>query len=234
MEKGKIQRGILILASMLIIIGLGLTTAALTADYIGIGGQSGFGRNQFILLLVGVAILAGGIFLITPIGERALQKLSGRVPPERKPLKAYQHLVIVLWFGYITGMIEAFVLAIRQNLLHQIINLSRDVYWMTILANLIIFAILGLLIFLIASLAPEYVLLSFTVFISAFLTIIILTILFERINQIAALMLAIGVAIQAVRIVYRRSDRFYGFITRSFAWMFIVSALLVISMDVLL
>lgn len=234
MERTKSHNNRLILAAFLILVGFGLTTIALLADYIGIGGPAGFGRNQIRLLLVGAAILVGGILLATPVGGRVVQKLAGLTARGGKPLKAYQHLVVALWFGFLTGIIEAFVLAIRQNLLHQIIDLSKEVYWMTILANLLFFGILGVLIFLIASLVPEYVPLSFTVFSSAFLSIMILMFLFERINQIAALLLAIGIAIQVVRMALRRSDQFYAFITRSFTWMFAVSALLVISMEILL
>jgi hypothetical protein len=234
MERANNHRNRFILAALLILVGLGFTTIALLADYIGIGGPSGFGRNQIKLLLIGVPILAGGILLATPIGGRVILKLAGLTARDGKPLKAYQHLVIALWFGFLTGIAEAFVLAIRQNLLHQLIDLSKDVYWMTIFANLLFFGILGFLIFIIASLVPEFVPLSFTVFCSAFLSIIALMFLFQRINQIAALLLAIGVAIQVVRIVIRRSENFYAFITRSFAWICAVSALLVISMEVLL
>lgn len=233
METGKSHRNIQILIVIPILIGLGLITVALVGDYIGIGGLAGFGRKQLKLLLVGVAVLAGGVFLITPIGMRVIQKVFGLITYEVEPLEAYQHLVITLWFGYLTGVIEAFVLAIRQNLLHQFIFLSRDVYWMTVLATLVVFTILGLFIFLVASLALDYVPMSLTVFFSAFLGLMILMLLFPRINQIASFLLSIGVAMQVVRIVIRRIDHFYAFVTHSFAWICILSALLVISMEVL-
>ncbi len=51
-------------ASILVmVIGVGLFGASLLADVIGIGDDPGFGNQQMIGTIVGVAILAVGLFL---------------------------------------------------------------------------------------------------------------------------------------------------------------------------
>lgn len=213
-----------------ILVGLGMILFAITADWLGVGGQPGFGGYQRNLLLVGSLILVSGVFLATPFGGRIVQKWSGLTTIYGKPLKGHQHLVIALWFGFLTGVIEALVLAIQKTFFHHIIGLSKDVYWMSPLANLLLFSVLGLLFFLIAWIAPNYIPLHLTVFFFTFLGILNFTYLFYQISQIASILLATGVAIQTVRIVVPRQDRFYAFILRSLVWIVTFNALLVISM----
>ena len=48
---------------ILLIIGIGLLTASLLADTIGIGDDPGFGRQQTLGTAVGIIITGAGIFL---------------------------------------------------------------------------------------------------------------------------------------------------------------------------
>ncbi len=48
---------------LVLVIGTGLLAASLLADVIGIGDDPGFGNQQTIGTIVGVAIMAVGLFL---------------------------------------------------------------------------------------------------------------------------------------------------------------------------
>ena len=48
---------------LVLVIGIGLLAASLLADVIGIGDDPGFGNQQTIGTIVGVAIMAVGLFL---------------------------------------------------------------------------------------------------------------------------------------------------------------------------
>jgi len=52
---------------IIVLIGLGLVVLSLIADSIGLGGGRGFGYQQLIVLIVGVAaMLFGGAILLQP------------------------------------------------------------------------------------------------------------------------------------------------------------------------
>ena len=48
---------------LVLVIGIGLLAASLLADVIGIGNEPGFGNQQTMGTIVGVAIMAVGLFL---------------------------------------------------------------------------------------------------------------------------------------------------------------------------
>ena len=48
---------------LVLVIGIGLLAASLLADVIGIGDDPGFGNQQTLGTIVGVAIMAVGLFL---------------------------------------------------------------------------------------------------------------------------------------------------------------------------
>ncbi len=49
---------------LVLVIGIGLLAASLLADVIGIGDDPGFGNQQTLGTIVGVAIMAVGLFLM--------------------------------------------------------------------------------------------------------------------------------------------------------------------------
>ncbi len=49
---------------LLLVIGIGLLAASLSADVIGLGDDVGFGRQQMMGTIVGVVIAAVGLFLV--------------------------------------------------------------------------------------------------------------------------------------------------------------------------
>jgi hypothetical protein len=47
----------------LVALGSALALASLLADLVGVGGESGFGGKQALLLCMGIALVAGGLML---------------------------------------------------------------------------------------------------------------------------------------------------------------------------
>ena len=128
-------------------------------------------------------------------------------------------LLIASWFGLLTSLTEILFLGIKKFLLHRIIQLSPHVVWMTPLANLIIFLIIGLVFFLIAHCWKRFASLRIAVFTFTFLIFMSLLLMYKSLHQYAALLLAIGLAVQTTRFVSKRMQGFCILVRRSMIYM---------------
>ena len=140
-------------------------------------------------------------------------------------------LLLPLWFGLVTGLGEVALQGVRKFLLHRIIRVSPDIVWMSPLADVILFAIPGLLIFLAASWVGKLASLRIAVFMFAFLGYMSGLLMTNWMNYYAAVLLAAGLAVQTSRFIAGRSQQFHSLVRRTTPWMIAVVAGLTIGVN---
>lgn len=201
----------------LIIFGALVITAAIVVDLVGISNPTSFGRNQIMLTSIGVVILLAGVGLMLPIGQRYLR--GWRVPSivYEQPKQAIHeeptmYLLLAIWFGLLTGLVETSFIAFAKFYQHKIIFLGIHFIWMIPLATTFFFAIPGLVMLLVARRWPKNVSLRIATFIYAWLSFITLLQMVSRLHFMATLLLAAGLASQTSRIIAARPNYYYAFV----------------------
>lgn len=129
------------------------------------------------------------------------------------------HLLYAMWFGLLTGLVDVSVLAVQKLLLHKAIHLSPLFIWMAPLADVLLFAIPGFCLFLIARCCPKLASLPIAVFVFSFLGFSSLLFVFPRLHRIAMFLLAAGLAMQAARFISKHTNGFHSLARRSLGWM---------------
>lgn len=213
---------------LLIFAGVFSILLAFVSDFIGFGGQEGFGGKQKTLIGVGILVMVLGIGLVTPTGQRFLLQWKKPEEADSKTLAQQSkksHIVSVLllagWFGLVTGLIEVGYRAFQKFVLGNIIDMTEHFLWMTPLTYLAIFLCVGLVIIIIGLVWSRIMTIGITTFIYLFISIISLYYISPKIHIIAALLLALGVSFQLARFLTSRGTVFYRFVMVSFPWMII-------------
>lgn len=128
-------------------------------------------------------------------------------------------LLIALWFALVTGLGEVLLLGIAKFLLHRYINyFGRDMIWMAPLAEVFFFGIVAVILLILASLRPRLISWRLALFLLAFLGVVNLLLIYQRLHEIAVVVLALGIAIQTARFLANRIDGFFGLVRRTTAW----------------
>ncbi len=117
---------------------------------------------------------------------------------------------LVIWFGLATGLAEIIILAFKKFFLQQTLFLSLDAVWMIPLANICLFALLAICIFLAAQFLAQLASLRVVVFGYAWVSFTSLLFMFEPLHKLAALVLAAGLAAQAARLVAAQPNRLFA------------------------
>lgn len=127
--------------------------------------------------------------------------------------------MLAIWFGLLTGLAEVVILAVRKLILHQIVDQGDQVVWMAPLADLILMlvpaAVLALFAFRWPRAAAEHTSAGVFTFVGAFG----LLLMYPRLYRAAAVILAVGVAVQVARRVAARPGRLTLLVRYSLAWM---------------
>jgi len=124
-------------------------------------------------------------------------------------------LILAVWFGLLTGLAEVCALAIKRFVLRRTVALSWKVVWMGPLANVILFTLVGLILFLVARRWSKIVSLRVAIFVFAFLGYLSLLVMIPRLHLSALLVLAAGLAMQTARIVGAHPAQFHALAGRS-------------------
>lgn len=149
-----------------------------------------------------------------PMTARANESISSSV--EKQPAR---FLLIAVWFALLTGLAEASWLGVEKFFLHREILLSRHVAWMAPLADILIFAIPGLFLFLVAWCWPRLVSLRIAAFVFAFLGFLSLLLMATWFSNYARLLLAVGLAFQTARFIAARPRGFHSLVGHTAVWM---------------
>ncbi len=130
-------------------------------------------------------------------------------------------LLMAVWFGLLAGLAEVLALAVKKFFLHyEFLEQPLQVVWMAPLANAVLYAIPGLILFLIARRRPRLVTVPVAALIFAFLGFFgLLLVLPLRVSEGAAALLAAGLAVQSARFVAAHSHGLHALVRRSTAWM---------------
>jgi arylsulfatase A-like enzyme len=124
-------------------------------------------------------------------------------------------LVVAVWFGLFTGIVEVIILAIEKLLTHHIIELSRHFVWMIPLAEATLFSVVGVFFFCVGRLRPKIDPLPATIFTSSLLAFLSLLILIPRLHHFAALLLSTGLAVQFSRLIRVKAGLFHAVVRRT-------------------
>jgi arylsulfatase A-like enzyme len=107
----------------------------------------------------------------------------------------------------LTGLGKVSILAMKKYFLHQFIYVGSGMVWMAPLADMVFFAMPGLLLFLLAWRWPRLVSLRVAIFTFAFLSFMSLLSMEHSIHFYARLLLAAGLAAQGARVITRPRQR---------------------------
>jgi arylsulfatase A-like enzyme len=136
------------------------------------------------------------------------QELSSSSGAARKILKA------ALWFGLLTGLVEGvgFIALQRLNWLTAktgLVDVSIDIVWFSVVFNLLLFAIIGLMLALAARFVPKLLVIKLAIFVFALLTFFdwLTLALFGRVRLYAIAALALGLAVQCTRLIIKNEVR---------------------------
>ncbi|MGH7502342.1 MAG: sulfatase-like hydrolase/transferase [Longimicrobiales bacterium] len=132
----------------------------------------------------------------TPLNADAVPSQQPRQAP---PGTAPSVLLGAAWFAVAGGLIEATWHAFRWLVLGEVVKLSPHFVWMAPLANLILFVVPGLGLFLLHRVAPRAVTRARAAGLFAFLATLGVLSMFPGLHRIAMLIVALGVAVQAGR-----------------------------------
>jgi arylsulfatase A-like enzyme len=138
-------------------------------------------------------------------------------------------LLIASWFGLLTGLIEVAILVSGKLFFHKLLLMSPHVVWMAPLTDLILFGIIGIVLFLVQRwlrIVSEPVI----IFIFAFLSFLGLGLMFTWLQHYAALLLAAGLAVQTARLSRAHPAGFRWLVRRTTAPMLALTILMAAGM----
>lgn len=194
-------------------VGLCAVGVAVAADALGIGGQAGFGGKQILLAAGGLAFLLLGTLLSLPGAYQRMRSwrewyVAARTQSNALLLHPIDHLFLAIWFGLATGLIEVAYLLFQKLILQEIIYASRDFTWMTPAAYVIVFATVGLALYVIAQNNSAFVPAPLAVGVYTFIGLTSLYYLYPKIHFYTAILLFAGIATQVARTVQARPHLF--------------------------
>jgi arylsulfatase A-like enzyme len=156
-------------------------------------------------------------------------------PPEASVLRPspVAFLLLAVWFGLLAGLSEVlFYLGGRLLGVCSFLFLGRDFLWLTPLTNLVFFAVPGLLLCLVSWLRRRGLSVELALFLLAALFALQLLLLVGKLYLWATFLLAIGVGVQAARLLTPRWERFYALVRWSVGWQ-VVTVLALVALAIL-
>lgn len=124
-------------------------------------------------------------------------------------------LLAALWFGLLTGMGEVTLLMIRRYVLHRFIFIGKDAIWMAPVADATYLCAAGLIVWLVSRLLPrkDFRRLGIGVFVG--LSAFTLLLMYGPLHRLAAAVIAIGIGVQAARMLGTRLGSFERLVRRT-------------------
>lgn len=200
-------------AVLLILGGAAAIGIAILADVLG-NGHPGFGDEQLILALIGIAAFVGGVSLVSSSFLRYIAGTS-RSATAGQSLRAGSVALICVWFALVAGLSEVAVVVLLNVFMYQFKHFTPHSVWMTPLAVLSLFGIVGLLFLLIGWRYRRLLTMHKAVLLFSFLGFMSLLFLYPRLHRNAALLLAAGLAVFTARLISRHPLAFLRMLRRS-------------------
>ena len=203
-----------LLPPLLMLAGAGAVVCAATADLVGIGIE-GFDAGQILLAAAGLALLLAGAFLATPPGRRTAHRWRERIAADRTPASL---LLVAVWFGLLAGWGEALFQFVCRFYLRKVIFLGPDAFWLGPLADLTLLAGFGLASTLIHRRWPRPAARGVWIAVFAFIGYFSLLLLIDELHKLAAVLLALGLAVQTARMATKHAGVFDRLVRYSIGW----------------
>ena len=127
-------------------------------------------------------------------------------------------LIIGVWFGLLTGLLEVFALSMLRLFKDKMIFVSKDFLWMAPLLYVFLFITLGLVLSFVARLWPRLASVRVVTFVFTFIGFLSLLLMPTWLHKLAALLLAAGLAMQISRFIARHPRGFYSLIESTMGW----------------
>ena len=124
-------------------------------------------------------------------------------------------VLLALWFGLVTGFGELALLALRRFVLHSFLFVGRDIVWMLPLADAVLFVVLGAGLFLLGRAVSGRIT---SIHLVGFLTSLgcfALLLHYGPLHRGTALVLAVGIGVQAARVWSRRAPHALQLVRRT-------------------
>ena len=213
-----------LLSILLLVIGTLAVILSFLADLLGVGGESGFGIKQILVLVLGIIFLLAGAILMLPGSRLYLRdwRVPGAMLDNRESI-----LLIAAWFGLFTAFGELAILGFRRFLQNIVIQRGLLVIWALPLTEVTIFVGFGLILFLLSKRFPNLAKTQIAAFVFSFLGYLSIFLMFPRIHILADVVLALGLAVQTSRMASSHPNGFYFLIYHHLGWIGVPRALIV-------
>ncbi|MEO8201606.1 MAG: sulfatase [Gemmatimonadota bacterium] len=133
-------------------------------------------------------------------------------------------LLLALTLGVGTGLGEVALFAAQTHILHRFIFVGRDIVWMAPLAEIIVFGGVGIVLVALQAIT-RWPLGMPSAGILGFLSFLALLMMYTPLHKGAAIVLALGLAVQFVRLAGKHSERFVHLVQRA-SWVLLAIALM--------
>ncbi len=188
------------LAVLLLICGVALVVVV-SLNIASIDRFLGYGLKRTALSGFGLLSVALGIYL--------------KFRHEGPPMRPSQLLVMSIWFGLLTGIGDVLILGVKVWFLNFFFNFNPHWVWMQPAANLLLFALIGLVLSVIAWRWPNAISMRFASFGFFFLMFLGWIIVFPQLHILAQLLLVTGLAVTLSGLVATYSQQFTRLVGRT-------------------
>ena len=209
----------------LALLGSGSVAAAILVDVLR-GQPLILGWPQFLMLLFGGIALLAGLPVMQRWGRAQVDR-SRKASADTQALlrrRPGYYLLYSLWFALVVGLGEAAYWAYQKvaldQLLYRLIRLPGPHYvWGIPLGYLLTFGTLGIVLYVLARRWPHRLTVSGVVFVFFFLGFSGWLFLVKGLHDLAATVLAAGIAVQLARLTARHAFLFHTLVRRTLPWL---------------
>jgi len=183
-----------------------------------------------------------------PLTERAAATSATRTGKDVAKLGAFDLLLLVLWFGILTGALEVFLLAIIKfgslasapagwanpddRLRHSYLWLSPHVVWLAPVTLSAFLVLPAALLALLGRLKPIFLSLRVVAGALSFVCAVSLLYVYPRLYDLAVVLLAGGIAVQLARVVAAHAAGFMRLVRKTARWLAVATILAAVTVNV--
>ncbi|MGH7501810.1 MAG: sulfatase [Longimicrobiales bacterium] len=192
---------------------------AVLADVIRSSASRGFGLFQWILLITGLALFLGGMWL-TPQGRARVISTAKTVFGPNLRLRSIEVILLALLFGIVTGVGETLVLFAEKLFAGRMLRMGDELFWVLPVMDSMVLAAIGLAFVLAGLLVPAVRSVMVVGFVFSLLCLDALLSRFtlaQRMNGLAFAILMIGLAVVVTRRLVERRPAGYPWLRRAVA-----------------
>jgi len=209
------------LSVALILAGALAILVAVDPELVGRGGQPGISTMQITVALFGFFSAASGFVLVWSRGRESIENWLLSPIDHEQHVQPTRLLLIAVWFGLVTGLGEVTILGISSfHPWSRVQYMNPHVYWMAPLSDVALFGSLGVLLIVAGRRLPGVIGLRRVAFVFGLLGFLGLSLLFQpELHNAAALVLAVGLAVQCSRLITFHAGRFHALVQRTLPYL---------------